>query len=109
MITLSYIRKLLSNVKKHCAGIPKDPYTWIDNFVYAATVSSLGDDLRGNPAISQCRKRKPSTLNCYLHIFCYIKNVSIINSPIIIKPMVTFLNKTIHLQKAQLPVPFLSF
>jgi len=98
MITSSYIRKLLSNVKKYRAGIPKDPYTWIDNFICAATVSSLGDDLKGNPAVDQCRKRKPSTLNCYLHIFCYIKNVSIIYTPAIIKSMVTFLNKTIHLR-----------
>ena len=86
MITSSYIRKLLSNVKKHRVGIPKDPYTWIDNFVCAVTVSSLGDDLRGNPAVGQCRERKPSTLNYYLHIFCYIKNVSIIYTQLLLNP-----------------------
>ena len=97
MITSSYIRKLLSNVKKHRVGIPKDPYTWIDNFVYAATVSSLCDDLRGKPAVGLSRKQKPSTLNCYLYIFCYIKNITTINTPTIIKSIISLHNKAIHL------------
>ena len=50
------MRKLLFNVKKYHASISKDLYTWIDNFIYAATVSSLGDNLGEKSAVGQCRR-----------------------------------------------------
>jgi len=43
-------------VKKHCAGVPRDPYMWIDNFVHATTVSSLGNNLGEKSAVGQCRR-----------------------------------------------------